>query len=358
MKKNFWGTEFFLGGASLTQKALLARHLAVMLEAGLPISEALGVAADSAKGGFKRMLRDVLRSVESGRSLSSALSDHSRVFSQIFINIVMAGEVAGTLPENLENIAEQFEKERELISKLRGAMIYPMVVLVAAFLLGLGLSFWVLPQITPLFEGLDIELPLTTKLLISFSQLVQNYGVFLLLGIVALVGGIIWLVTRTFTQPIVHWIVLRVPILDNLIKNANLARFSRILGMLLKSGIHLEEALDIASKSAGNYYYRQALRQVSLRVQSGTTLSFNLGQWGNLFPLLLTRMIRVGEESGKFEETLFYLAHFYESEVDNATKSFSAAVEPLLLLVIGSVVGFIALAIITPIYNLTGSIGG
>jgi type II secretory pathway component PulF len=355
-KTSILESSISLGGVSRTQKALFAKHLAVMLQSGLTISEALDIVEDSAKGKFKKILQGVSRAVKSGRPFSKALARYSKVFSGLFINATYAGESAGTLTENLENVAEQLRKENTLISKVKGAMLYPIVILVATFILGMVLSFVVLPKITPLFEGLRMDLPITTKALIWFSHFVQDYGVYLFFGIIAVVFFMAWLLRQKFTQPVTHWVVLNLPILKRITRNTNLARFSRILGTLLKSGVNIDEALEITKSSINNYYYKQALDKVSKSVGRGTKLSANLNQFDNLFPKLATRMIQVGEESGKFEETLFYLASFYEAEVDNATKSLSTAIEPILLAIIGLVVGFLALSIITPIYNITGNI--
>jgi type IV pilus assembly protein PilC len=355
-KKSLFELDINIGGVSLVQKALFAKNLSLMLKAGLPISEALAISRDSAKGKLKSVLDKVLDSVRSGRSFSDSLAEHKETFSSLFINAAKSGESSGTLVENLEGLALQLKKEKELISKIKGAMMYPVIVLTATFGLGMVLSFVVLPQITPLFEGLKVELPLTTRALISFSHFVQDYGVFLFFGVVGFVLLLLYLVRQKFSQPVTHWLLLRVPILKNLTRGANLTRFSRTLGTLLKSGVPIDEALEITKETVGNYYYRQALDKVSRGVSRGGKLSVSLGQAKNYFPTLLVKMLKVGEESGKFEESLFYLADYYEEEVDNATKTLSTTIEPILLLTIGLVVGFLALSIITPIYDITGNI--
>jgi len=355
-KKSILEGDISIGGVSLVQKALFAKHLSVMLKSGLSLNESLSITEDSARGKFKNVIGDVLRSVESGRPLSSALATHPGVFSNLFVNATQAGEKSGTLVESFENIAEELGKENELISKIRGAMLYPSVVLVAAFGLGIVLSFIVLPKITPLFEGLKIDLPFTTRAVIWLSKLIQEHGIVLFIGIVAFIAIVFWVIRQKFSKPYTHWLLLNVPIIKNVIKNANLARFSRTLGMLLKSGVNIDEALEITKNAMGNYHYEHALAQVSKNVSMGSKLAENLSIHEKLFPILATRMIKVGEESGKFEETLFYLSDFYEAEVENSTKSLSTAVEPILLIIIGLVVGFLALSIITPIYEVTGNI--
>ncbi len=355
-KKDLMEIEIPIGRINLTQKALFAKHLAVTLRAGLTITEALTIARDSASGKLKKVIAGILKSVKAGSSLSKSFARYPKVFSGLFIGATQAGEASGTLVENLENVAEQLEKEKELFSKIKGAMLYPVVILTAAFVLGMVLTFFVLPQITPMFEGLDIDLPITTRILIRFSHLIQEYGLYLFLGIIGFAGFMVWLVKQRFTKPVTHWLLINTPIIKKITRKTTLASFSRTLGMLLKSGVNIDEALEITKETMSNYYYKQALEEVSKNVRKGTKLSDNLAQFESLFPIMVTKMIGVGEESGKFEETLFYLANFYEVEVETAVKSLTLAIEPILLIMIGLVVGFLTLSIITPIYDLTGGI--
>ncbi len=344
------------GGVSLTQRALLAKHLAVMLRSGLTIIEALSIAADAAEGRLKPTLGGVLKAVETGRSLSSSFSDYPRVFSGLFTESVRAGEASGQLAENLESVAQELEKEKELTAKVTGALVYPGFILVATFILGIFMSFVVLPKIIPLFEGLKIDLPMSTRALIWFAHLIQNDGVWLLLGLVFFIFFFVWLIRQNFIKPVTHWIFLHTPLIKRLVMGANLARFSRTLGTLLKSGINIDEALDITASSTGNFYYRRALEDVSVHISKGGKLAESLESHKKLFPKIVTRMVQVGEESGRFEETLLYLANFYEEGVDTTAKSLSTIIEPMLLLIIGIIVVIFALAIITPIYELTGNI--
>lgn len=348
--------EVGFGGAGLTQQVLFTKHLAVMLGSGLTLTEALPVSIESATGRMKLALRDVLRAVESGATLSSALGDHPHVFPVLLTNAVYAGERSGNLSTNLAAAARALEKERALIAKIKGALIYPATVLVATILLGLGLAFFVLPKITPLFRGLKVELPFTTRFLIAFADLIDRHGLLLFLAIFGGLALIIFLAKRRFTQPVTHSILLHLPGLKPIVRHTNLARFAGAMGLLLKSGVTINEALEITERTLSNYYYRQAIREVVTAVSQGTKIADNLEHFPNLFPPLLTRLIRVGEVSGKLEDTFFYLADFYESEVDSATKSLATSLEPILLLIIGLLVAGLALSIITPIYQITGNV--
>lgn len=355
-KTSLFKRQLSIGGVTLSQRALFAEHLSVMLKAGLSITEALNIAIDSANGKLKKILTGILSSVESGHSLAESLSNYPKVFSGLFVNAVRAGESSGTLEDNLSHVAKQLQKDKELMSKVKGAMLYPVVVLTATFVLGMVLSFVVLPQITPLFTGLKIELPFTTRVLIAFATFVEAHGIALFSGIVAFIALAAWFVKQKFSHPLTHWFFIHTPIIKEIVRSANLARFSRTLGTLLKSGLHIDEAVEITKNTLGNFYYRRALANVSNRIGKGSSLADNLNVYPKLFPVMTSRMVSVGEESGKLDDTLLYISHFYEIEVDNSTKTLSTAIEPLLLLFIGLAVGFLALSIITPIYNITGSV--
>lgn len=355
-KKSVFEVELFLKSVSLNEKALFSKHLSVMLRAGMPILEALEISRTSTQGKMKKVIGEIQRSVAAGHSLSDSFEKYPKIFPNIFVNVVRAGESSGTLTENLENLAEELEKEKILFAKIKGALLYPVIVLIAAFGLGMVLSFVVLPKITPLFEGMKMDLPASTRFLIAFSNMIQSHGAVLFWSIVSGVSFFVWIVRREFSQPVTHWLMLHVPVLKNLIQCSNLTHFSRTLGMLLKSGVNIDEALEITRATLTNIHYKRALAVINLRVSRGIKLADALEEYKHLFPIMFVRMVHVGEESGKFEESLFYLSGLYEDEVDTATKSLSTALEPALLIFIGVVVGFLALSIITPIYNVTGNI--
>lgn len=356
MARGWLNQEIAIGRVNLTQKAVLAKHLAVMLNSGLTLTEALSVAGDSSSGALKHVLRRVRQSVQSGSSFSAALGVHPKIFPAAFTSAVYAGERSGNLATNLVNLSRELEKERALLAKIKGAMIYPLIVLAAALLLGLGIAFFVLPKITPLFKGLQIDLPWTTRALIRLADFLDQYGLVFFLGLAAAAIFLFWFLRRPLASPVTHWLILRLPAFGRIAANLNLTRLAGTLGLLLKSGVNIDETLAIAERTLGNFYYRRALRRIGADVGRGLKLSESLEQFPKLFPLLFTRLTRVGEVSGRFEETFFYLTDFYEDEVDAAAKSLSTALEPILLLVIGLVVAGLALSIITPIYEITGNI--
>lgn len=355
-KKTFSDINIFGRNLSLTQKSLIAKHMSVMLKSGLTLTDSLNTTAQSASPKVKKILSRVSASVEAGHKFSDALMEYPKIFSGVFFDVVQAGEKSGTLSDNLENLSVVFGKEKELRSKIFGAMVYPTVVILMTLSLGFILSFVVLPKITPLFEGLKVDLPVTTEALIWFSNFMETYGIFFLFIFVGLILFSIWILRLSFSKKYTHWIILRIPFIKDISISTNIARFSRTSGLLLKSGFSIDEALDMASSTVENYYYRKALTDVSYSVRLGSLLYKNLENHRNLFPVIVTRMISVGEESGQFEETFFYLSEFYEAEVDAKTKVLSTVIEPILLILVGLTVGFLALSIITPIYDITGNI--
>lgn len=351
--KNF---DIDFGRINSTQKAVFAKHLSVMLKAGITLSESLEIIIDSSSGKLKRIAKQILLSVELGKNLSGALGQYPKIFSGVFISAVKIGEKSGTLHANLESLAEQLEKERQMRSKVANALLYPVVVLFAALILGLVIAFVVLPKIVPLFQGLKVSLPLSTRVLIWLSEVIKNYGIIIFIVILVFLFFSIWFCRQKFSHPITHWIILRAPFIKNLSININLTFFCQTLGMLLKSGLSIDEALKITGDSTNNYYYKKSLKIIYDEIERGIPLATVLSKYDSLYPKMLVRMILVGEKSGKLEESLFYLADFYEKEVDAQTKTFSSSIEPLLLIVIGLVVGFLALSIITPIYSITSGI--
>lgn len=356
-KKSLLTFQINIGGTGIAAKAVFAKNMAVMIKSGLSIVEALEIAADSSSGKFREIIINLKKTILGGGSLASGLKLYPKVFSGLFTNAIEAAEASGTLEENLEYIAQQLRKEKDLVAKIRGAMLYPTVVLVATFVLGLAMAFFVLPKIMPLFEGMGVDLPFTTRMLVAFSHLVEKNGFNLMFGILLAFIFLIWLVRQKFMHPLNSWVALHIPIIKSLVRNANVARFCRTLGTLIKGGLSIDDALRISSETSGNYFYRQALIDISRRLSAGSMLSKNLMSYEYLFPKLVSRMIKVGEQSGKMEETLFYLADYFENEVDTDSSTLSSTIEPLLLILVGLVVGFLALSIITPIYNITSNVG-
>lgn len=356
-KLPFWKKEISFGRVSVVDMAVFAKHLSVMIEAGLTVHESLEIAADSAKGKLKKVIGKLVGFIEEGTSLADAMAKYPKVFPGLFTDVVRAGEASGTLAGNLTNIAEQLKREEQLVRRVKSAMTYPAIVLIAAFFLALGMAYYILPQITPLFKGLKgIELPLSTRMVLWFSDLMRAHGLAVVTGSLAILVGVVALARANFSQPVTHKILLKFPLLKHISKSSNLARFCLTFGTLLGSGVNIDNAVQITSGTVTNRYYRLALAKVASEIQSGKSMAENLQQFEHLFPKLVINMVNVGEQSGNLSETLLYLADFYEQEVDTSTTALTTALEPILLLLIGVVVTTLGLAIITPIYEITGSV--
>ena len=355
-KKGALDVDISIGGINFAQKVTFAKHLAVMLKSGLTITEALEIVYGQAEGKLRKIIGKIKTSVDAGNSLSSSLGKFPKIFPPIFVNTVYVGESSGTLDENLDNLAGHLKKDKELLDKIKGAMVYPMIVLSLAFVLAMAISFVVLPKITPLFKGLGMDLPLSTKVLIAFSDIIQKQGKILFPAIVGSVIFIVWIFRQNFFKPVADYLILHTPIIKHISRNKNLTIFSSTLGTLLKSGLNIDEALRITKDTIDNYYYKRALDDLAKKAQLGTKISENLSRHKKYFPSLMVSMVKIGENSGRLEEVLAYLADYYETEVNNATKTLSTAIEPLLLIFIGLMVGGLAIAIITPIYKMTGNV--
>lgn len=346
-----------MGKVHTIQIAVFAKTLALMLRSGVPIGKALAVSQETTSGRFKVVLDDVIRAVGSGNPFFASVAVYPNIFSPFFISTVKVGEAAGTLPDSLEIIAKELMKNRALVSKVRTALIYPMMIMTASVALGLIMSFFILPKLIPLLTLFRVDMPLPTRVLLWFANVMKNYGIIIIGGVAACVVAISILIKQPFIKPLTHSMILKIPILKRMVRAFNVSRFCRTLGTMVSSGISIDSALAITADATVNIHYRNAILIAAQRISKGTKLSASIEGQERLFPLLVVRMILTGEESGRLPEIFLYLADFYEEELDDATKAFSAVFEPLLICLIGGVVVFLALAVITPIFKITGSIG-
>ncbi|MEK7654450.1 MAG: type II secretion system F family protein [Patescibacteria group bacterium] len=342
----------------LQEQAIFVRHLAVTAKAGLPLLESLRIIAkETRSGSLKKIVNQLINDVSNGQFLSASLDKFRNVFGNLFVNIVRVGESAGILPENLNYLAEELKKKRELKRKVVGALVYPAVVVVATFgIVGL-LTVFIFPKILPVFSSLKVKLPLSTRILIWLSNALTNYGGYIALGAVALIILLFILTRIKKIKYLAHRFVLALPIFGTMAKAINLSNFCRTLGLTLKSGVQVVEAINITSESLSNLVYKKKLMELSEEIRRGEALSPYFTKHRHLFPPILSQMVAVGESSGNLSDTLLYLAEFYEGEVTDATTNLSNVLEPILMVTMGIVVGFVAISIITPIYEITQSVG-
>jgi type IV pilus assembly protein PilC len=333
------------------------KHLATLTKAGVPIAESLASLAEQPwSSAFKSAIKDILRNINNGQSLAKSLGAHPKIFNQYYISFIEIGEEAGTLEENLAYLSEQLYKDSSSRKRVETAMLYPAIVLTTAFLIGGSISLFILPKLVDFFASFEMELPLATRLLLSFANLMKTSGPLIFLGIFLIIAFFSFLFSQTPFKSLWGAILLKLPIVGRVNANLQLIRFSRNLGTLLKSGVPIVRALDVTEKTLSNSVYKRALSVAVGDVEKGKSLSDSISK-NKIFPSLITKMISVGEKSGKLDESLLYLADYYDDEMENFNKNLSIVIEPILLIFIGLIVGFIALAIISPIYQLTGSLG-
>jgi type IV pilus assembly protein PilC len=342
----------------LTQKVFFTENLRVMVHAGLSISEALNTLALQAESKtFRRVIGIIKSDVEQGRLLSAGLAKFAKVFPPIFTNMIQIGEVSGTLEDVLQELTQQMKKDYELRSKVKGAMTYPVVVLVAMMGITVGLLTFVLPKLLGVFKEFgDVKLPLATRILMTISDFTQQNGLLVAVGFLMLAALIVWFSRTRIGRSIFHRMFITMPIIGPIAKKVNLARFSRTVSGLLRTDIPVVQSFNVTSDVLANVHFRAATRDAAERIKKGETISRSLAAYPKLFPPLVVQMVLVGERSGTVDDLLADIATFYEQQVDQVLDNLSSIIEPILILALGGMVGGIALAVITPIYALTQSI--
>lgn len=346
------------GGVSKKQVLYFTKNLAVMLEAGSSLTEALGVLQEHVKGKLKIIVKDVYIQVDTGQKLSAALKKYEKYFSPVYLNMIEVGEFTGQLSSNLTHLAEQLEKQHELKRKVVGASMYPGIVFVGGIMLSFGIAVFILPSVAELFANFKVELPLPTRILLGISAFFETYGNVAIPGTFFGMIFLFWLLRRKFMQPITHWLILRIPVVKSMSKNLNLTLFCHIAHLLLESGVPIDKALTICAKSVTNRYYKKFLADAHKHITGGKSLTPLLKQKKHLFPQTDVQIIHIGERSGSLSTSLKYCASIHEKELDGLTKNLATILEPILLVLIGLMVGFLALSIITPMYSITAQLRG
>jgi type IV pilus assembly protein PilC len=341
----------------LIDKITFIKNLGVMLKAGLSVSRSLKIITSQTQNPkFAKIISDITRMVESGSTLSNSLAHYPKVFSPIFVNMVNVGETSGNLENDLGYLANQLQRDYDLISKAKGALTYPLVVMAALVIVGFLMFTFVLPKLTSTFVDLNVELPVMTKIVILIVDLFASYGIMIMALLVALgIAFFYWSKTDS-GKAVTHKVVLHIPVVSGIVIKINQARFVRVFASLIKSGMPIVESLNVSSHVVGNIYYQRTISDAASKVKIGSPLASAFKKQPKLFSNLVVQMIEVGEESGTTEAVLTEVADFYENEIDQTMKNLSSILEPVLMVVIGAVVGFLAVALITPIYNITQSI--
>jgi type II secretory pathway component PulF len=339
---------------SIQEQMLFAKRLAILLKSGVPILTALNMLKkQSASKSSKYLVEDLAKGVESGQFLHMRLDKFRKFFGDFAVNIIKVGEVSGTLHENLGYLAEELKKKRELRRKVIGALVYPVFIVVATLGVTVLLTVYVFPKILPILSTFNTQLPLTTRTLIFVSSLFIHWGWLIILVGIALVAAFIFAMRTPAFALLIDRVLLKIPVLGNLLESYNMANICRTLGVLLQSDVRIVEAVKITASTTTNLLYQSSLNKLSGAIVKGGKISSFLEEEGKIYPPMVSQMITVGESTGKLSDSLAYLAEIYENEVDDLTKNLSTSIEPLLMIFMGLMVGFIAVSIITPIYSFT-----
>lgn len=333
----------------------LVRNLSTTTKAGLSIIESLDILiADTKKKLMKKILQGVQSMVKNGQSLSFSFNEYSNSFPPIFIGMIKAGEVSGQLDKTLTELAKYLSKEYTLRSKVKSALTYPIILLVASTVVVTLMLMFVLPQLTQSFISNNVELPLITKIFMFISSMLTwsfTLDIFVVLG---LIWFFVYFNSTKIGKKFFFFIISHTPVANDLIKKIALVRFARNFGNLIGSGLSVVDSLEISSSSMDNIDYNDVIVKIIDDIKEGITISEAFGKYPKLFPNLLVSLITVGERTGSLEEILIDFADFYEEEVDNQLKELTSVLEPVLLLIMGLMIGSIAVSIILPIYQLIG----
>jgi type IV pilus assembly protein PilC len=355
------GKEFnlptFGGGVDSKELAVFTRQFSVMIDAGLPLVQCLEILASQQENKtFQKVLAATRASVEGGATLSAAMRAHPKVFDALYVNMVEAGETGGILDTILQRLSTYIEKNVKLKRAVKSAMVYPIGVLSIAAAVIILLLWKVVPIFATLFAGLGVDLPLPTKVVIALSNFIGSiFGLLILVAIVGIVIGIkVWYSTPT-GRMILDTIILKLPVLGILMRKIAVARFTRTLGTLIASGVPILEGLDITAKTAGNAVVEKSLNQVRKSLEEGKTLTEPLKE-SEVFPGMVTQMISVGEQTGAMDAMLQKIADFYEEEVDAAVKDLLTALEPVMIVFLGLVVGGVVISMYMPLFSLIGKL--
>ena len=342
----------FLNKIKFDDVVTFTRQFSTMIASGLALTEALSILELQSSKPLAKVLGEVLRDIQGGTSLGDALDKHRDAFSGVYVSLIRAGEASGSLDKVLLRLAETMEKQKEFKAKIKGAMIYPVIVVIGMMIVATIMMVFVVPKLAAMYEDFGAELPFATRALIAVSDFVSRFWILAIVAAVAGYFGLIYWRRTPKGQMIYDSNALKLPVFGKLTTQVTLAEMTRTLSLLLGAGISLLKALEIVSGVISNELFRGAFRISIKGVKKGVPLSVTLARQ-EVFPPLLPNMVAVGEETGKMDEVLERVANYFETEAEHTVKNLTTALEPLIMIVLGVGVAFLVLSIIMPIYNLT-----
>lgn len=339
----------------LKERIIFTRQLAVMIKAGLPAVKALAaLGQQTSHKYFKKIIIEIIKDIQGGQPMSVSIAKYPKVFPEIYIAVVRAGEETGQLAEVLFNLADQQEKQAELISKVRGAMMYPAIILIALIGVVFLIVFFVLPSLQTVFRDFGSELPFTTKLLFAISEGFRRYFYIVLPGLIIVAYGVkVWF-SRPQGRLVRDKLILKIPIFGSLATKVYMASFSRTMGMLVRASLPILQSIKIVQKTISNKHYEGAFTRIAQAVEAGKPLSGAIAK-EPLFPPMIAQLTTLGEETGNLDAVLVEITRFYDTEVDNMTKNLASLIEPIMLIVMGLGVAFVVSSVLSPIYKLVST---
>jgi type IV pilus assembly protein PilC len=347
----------FLSRIKTMDKIVFARNVGNMLEAGLSLSRAISVIEkQSTNPKMAETCRAINAAIASGKSFNEALASRPKVFSKLFISMVKAGEESGNMNESLKHVSSQMEKSYLLKKKVKGAMMYPGVILSVMVLIAILMMIYVVPTLTKTFTDLKVTLPASTRLVLGLSSFMQHHFVIGFIGLIALIVAFVYALKTRVGKKAFDAFVLHVPVVSTIVKESNSAYTTRTLSSLLSAGVDLLQAVHITEDVVQNSYFKNVLVRASTVVEKGGALASVFAEERKLYPVFVSEMISVGEETGKLASMLMGVATFYENEVEQKTKDLSTIIEPFLMVIIGACVGFFAVSMITPMYSVMNNL--
>jgi type IV pilus assembly protein PilC len=340
-------------GVNPSELTNFTRQLATMINAGLPITDALLILRSQSQSKMQSTIAQILADVEEGQSLSAAMSKHPKIFSKSYIALVKSGEVSGVLDEVMTKLSDTLEKQQEFRGRVKGAMIYPIIIIIGMVAVALIMLIFVIPRMTSLYDQFGAELPITTKILVFISESMVNFWPILVVILAFALWGLKgYRATKAGRRKLDTWI-LSIPLIGELQKQVILTDLTRTISLMVGAGVSILESLHIATEISKNSVITEALEDIAVMVEKGFPLAMAFSKHQDVFPFILSQMVAVGEETGKMDEVMAKVSHVFEVESEQKIKALSAAIEPIILIILGIGVAFLVISVIMPIYNLT-----
>lgn len=348
--------SFFSARVALKDKIIFTQQLAMMMKSGLPLIDSFVALQEQTENKyFSQVIGALDQEVKGGKTLSSAMTKYPNIFSKFYVSIVSSGEKSGKLDEVLERLADELEKDYDLITKVKAAVTYPILIIVALVGIIILMLLFVVPELKKIFLDMGVELPLMTKLLLGLSDLLRDYWYIFLIATIGLAVGLRWMAKTEKGGLAWDKFKLRIPLIGKLIKKIYMTRFCRTTGTLVAAGLPILNIISTTAEVMGNRVFRNALQEVSKDVESGITLSVALKDQ-KIFPAMIYHLISVGEKSGKLDYILLSMANFFDREIETTTANLANLVEPILIIIVGTGVGLVVASVIMPIYSLVNVI--